>query len=161
MTLIRLLAVATLLAAGHTACAEYILSVPDGAAHAGAPLRADLTILNDSDAPLRVELPAALHARLETARSVATIDLAPERSGALEIAPRGFLKVALRGDVPDDAAETATLTLSGLNTNRVAVQITPRDTASSATWNAPAAPARSSGAAFVCTAATPPRWARC
>ena len=53
MTFIRLLAVATLLAASIAARAEYILSVPDGAAHAGAPLRADLTILNDSDVPLR------------------------------------------------------------------------------------------------------------
>ena len=85
MVFIRLLAVATLLAAGHAARAEYILSVPEAAAHVGAPLRADLTILNDSDAPLRVELPAALNARLETERSVAQFDLAPDRSGALEI----------------------------------------------------------------------------
>src|SRR5262249_16146525 len=55
MTISRLLAVAMLLAAAHSAHAEYILSLPDGAARAGAPLRADLTILNDSDAPLRVE----------------------------------------------------------------------------------------------------------
>jgi hypothetical protein len=40
MTIFRLLAVATLLAAAHAARAEYILSVPDGAAVAGAPLRA-------------------------------------------------------------------------------------------------------------------------
>ena len=100
MTLTRLLAVATLLAAGHAAHAEYILSVPDGAARAGAPLRADLTILNDSDMPMRVELPAPLQARLETSQTVVTFDLAPDRSGAVEIAPRQFLKVALRGDVP-------------------------------------------------------------
>jgi Outer membrane phospholipase A len=149
MNLIRLLAVATLLAAGHAARAEYILSVPDGAARAGAPLRADLAILNDSDTPLRVELPATLHARLETARSIATFDFAPDRSGTLEIAPRQFLKVALRGDVPVDATETATLTLTGLNTNRVAVQIAARDTASSAAWSAPAAPAHPSGTALI------------
>ena len=150
MISIRLFAAAlALLAAGHAARAEYILSVPDGAARAGAPLRADLAILNDSDAPLQVELPATLHARLETARSIATFDLAPDRSGTLEIAPRQFLKVALRGDVPDAAAETATLTLTGLNTNRVAVQIAPRDTASSAAWNAPATPARPSGTALI------------
>ena len=79
MTFIRLLAVATLLAASIAARAEYILSVPDGAAHAGAPLRADLTILNDSDGPLRLELPALLHARLQTSQAVLNFDLAPDR----------------------------------------------------------------------------------
>ena len=149
MNFIRLLAVATLLAAGHAARAEYILSVPDGAAVAGAPLHADLTILNDSDEPLRLELPAPLHARLETARSVAILNLAPDHSGAVEIAPRQFLKVALRGDVPADLAETATLTLTGLKTNRVALQVAPRDTSSNATWNAPAAPAVADGTALI------------
>ena len=84
--------------------ADFILSIPDGTARAGAPLRVDLTILNDSDSPLRLELPAPLHARLETRASVATLDLAPERSGALEVAPRQFLRVALQGDVPGQAA---------------------------------------------------------
>jgi outer membrane phospholipase A len=149
MTFIRLLAVATLLAAGHAARAEYILSVPDGTAYAGAPLRAQLTILNDSDAPLRVELPAPLHARLETTRAVATLDLAPDRSGTIEIAPREFLQVALSGSVPEGATETALLTLTGLKTNPVAVRITPRDTASSAAWNAPAAPPDSEGTALI------------
>src|SRR5512138_2556381 len=117
MTIIRLLAAATLLAAVQAAHAEYILSVPDGAAVAGAPLHADLTILNESDAPLHVELPPSLHARLETARSVAALDLKPDRSGEFEIAPRQFLKVALRGGVPQAVTETATLTLTGLSTN--------------------------------------------
>jgi phospholipase A1 len=149
MTFIRLLAVATLLAAGHAAHAEYILSVPDTAARAGAPLRADLTILNDSDAPLRVELPAPLHARLETSQAVTNFDFAPDRTGTVEIAPRQFLKVALRGDVPEAAAETATLTLTGFDTNRVAVRIAPRDTSSNAAWNAPTAPAQPTGTALI------------
>src|SRR4051812_36738574 len=129
--------------------AEYILSVPDGAAVAGSPLRADLTILNESDSPLHLELPASLHARLETTRSVAALDLTPDRSGEFEIAPRQFLKVALHGGVPAGVTETATLTLSGLSTNRVAVQITPRDTASEATWNAAAAPTSANGTALI------------
>jgi outer membrane phospholipase A len=149
MTIIRRLAVATLLAAAHAAHAEYLLSVPDAAARAGAPLRADLTILNDSDAPLRVELPAALHARLETSKMAAAFDLTPDRSGTVEIAPREFLKVALRGEVPQDAAETATLTLADLNTNRVALQIAPRDTASNAAWNAPAPAPGTPGTALI------------
>jgi phospholipase A1 len=147
MIAIRLLAVAMLLAASH-ARAEYILSAPEAAAHAGAPMRADLTILNDSDAPLRVELRARLNARLETARSVAQLDLVPDRSGALEIPPRQFLKVALRGNVPQGVTETATLTLTGLATNPVAMQIAPRDP-STATWNAPSAQAGTSGTALI------------
>jgi phospholipase A1 len=123
MNLIRLLAVAALLAAGPAARADFILSIPDGTARAGAPLRAELVILNDSDSPLRVDLPTLLHARLETSGSVATLDLRPERSGALEVAPRQFLRVALQGDVPDTAAEGATLTLTDLATNRLALQI--------------------------------------
>lgn len=149
MTIIRLLAVATLLAAAHAARADYILSVPDGAAVAGAPLHADLTILNESDAPLHVELPASLHARLETTRAVAALDLATDRTGEFEIAPRQFLKVALRGNVPEGVTETATLTLMGLSTNRVAVQIAQRDTESNATWNATPAAAAASGTALI------------
>ena len=150
MTIIRLLAAATLLAAVPAVHAEYILSVPDGAAVAGAPLRADLTILNESDAPLHMELPTSLHARLETTTAVAALDLKPDRSGDFEIAPRQFLKVALRGSVPEGVTETATLTLTGLRTNRVAVQITPLDPASNTTWNAtPAAVAASGGTALI------------
>jgi outer membrane phospholipase A len=151
MTIIRLLAVATLLAAVQAAHAEYILSVPDAAAVAGAPLRADLTILNESDKSLHVELPTSLHARLETASAVATLDLKPDRSGEFEIAPRQFLKVALHGGVPKDVTETATLSLMGLGTNRVAVQIIPLDPAANATWNATTAQvsAASSGTALI------------
>ena len=126
MISIRLLAVATLLAASCAARAELILSMSDGAAHPGAPMRVDLTILNDSDAPLRLDLPSPLRARLETPQAVAAFDLTPERSGAIEVAPRQFLRVALQGNVPDGAAETGTLTLNGLDTNRLTVQVTPQ-----------------------------------
>jgi outer membrane phospholipase A len=123
MNLIRLLAVVALLAAGPPARAEFILSMPDGAAHPGAPLRVDLIVLNDSDAPLRLDLPARLHARLETSSTAATFELAPDRSGAIEVPPRQFLRVALKGDVPTQATDTATLTLTDLNTNRLALRI--------------------------------------
>jgi phospholipase A1/A2 len=149
MDLIRLLAVAALLAAGPLARAELILSMPEGAARAGAPLHVDLTVLNDSDAPLRLELPDRLHARLETARATATLELAPDRSGPLEIAPRQFLRVGLRGDTPQDAADAATLTLTGLNTNRLALHIAPRDTAPGATWSAPTSPPTQTGTALI------------
>lgn len=53
----RLLPTALALFFSFAAHAGLILSAPDSAARAGAPLRVDLTILNDSDAPLRIELP--------------------------------------------------------------------------------------------------------
>jgi outer membrane phospholipase A len=96
-------------------------------------------------------LPTSLHARLETASAVATLDLKPDRSGEFEIAPRQFLKVALHGGVPQDVTETATLSLMGLGTNRVAVQIIPLDPAANATWNATTAQvsSASSGTALI------------
>lgn len=145
----RLLPTALALFFSFAAHAGLILSAPDSAARAGAPLRVDLTILNDSDAPLRIELPTPLQARLQTARSVATFDLQPDRSGAIEIAPRQFLRVALKGDVPNDAADAATLTLSGMETNPLALQVAPRDTASSAAWNAPSAAPHPPGTALI------------
>jgi outer membrane phospholipase A len=149
MTFARLYAAALAALLGHAAHAEFILSVPEGAARAGEPLRADLTILNDSDAPMRVELPAPLQARLQTANAAVNFDLVPDRSGTVEIAPRQFLKIALRGDVPEAAAQTATLTLTGFDTNRVAVPIAPRDTSSNAAWNAPAPASHQAGTALI------------
>ncbi|HEY7638378.1 MAG TPA: phospholipase A [Steroidobacteraceae bacterium] len=137
MNFTRMLAVAMLLAAADVARAEYILSLPDAVARAGAPLRADLTILNDSDAPLRLDLPARLHARLEMPDSATTVELQPDRSGAVEVAPRQFLRVALQGTVPDRGAATATLTLTDLATNRLALQVTPHETAGTALIDKP------------------------
>jgi phospholipase A1/A2 len=137
MNLIRLLAVAALLAAGPVARAEFILSMPDGAARAGAPLRVDLIVLNDSDAPLRLDLPAHLHARLETSTSASTLELALDRSGMIEVAPRQFLRVALQGDVPDAAPDSATLTLSDLATNRLALRIEAQEEAGTALIDKP------------------------
>lgn len=123
MNFTRLLAVAVMLAASPVARAEFVLSMPDGIARAGAPLRVDLIVLNDSDAPLRFELPTTLRARMETATAATTLDLRPERTGALEVAPGQFLRVALQGDVPVASAETATLTLTGLTANRLALRV--------------------------------------
>jgi phospholipase A1 len=133
----HLLAVATLLAASCVARAEIILSMPDAVAHPGTPLRVDLTILNDGDAPLRLDLPSRLRARLETTQAVAAFDLTPQRSGMIEVAPRQFVRVALQGTAPDGAAATATLTLNGLDTNRLTVQLTPRQATGTALIDKP------------------------
>jgi outer membrane phospholipase A len=148
MTLLRFLTLVFTLLATHAASAGYVLTVP-AAARIGAPLRADLTILNDSDAPMRVELPATLQARLDTSRGAVDFDLAPDRSGTIEIAPRQFLQVALRGTVPETAVETATLTLNGFDTNRVTVPIAARDTSASVAWNAPTPATDQAGTALI------------
>jgi phospholipase A1 len=107
----------------NSARAEFILSAPDSSVAAGSPLRVDLIVLNESDSPLRVELPLQLRARLETASSATTLDLQPERSGALEVAPRQFLRIALSSEMPRDAANTATLTLSEIQANRLTFNV--------------------------------------
>jgi phospholipase A1 len=122
MTFLRFFIALALLAC-TVARAEFILSAPDGAARAGAPLRIDLTVLNDSDAPLRFDLPSSLRARLETASSASTLSLQPDRSGALEVAPRQFLRIALSGKVPDDAPSTATLKLTELSANTLTLNV--------------------------------------
>jgi phospholipase A1/A2 len=123
MTSPRFFLIALALLACHVARAEFILSTPDSTALAGAPLRVDLIVLNETDSRLRVELPMQLHARLEMASSAKSLNLQPDRSGALEVAPRQFLRIALRGDVPDDAVNTATLTLTELPTNRLTLNV--------------------------------------
>ncbi len=137
MIFFRLFAALALLATASIARADFILSMPEGTARAGVPLRVDLIVLNDSDVPLRLDLPATLHARLETAGSAATIDLLPERSGALEVAPRQFLRVPLRGDAPPAAADNATLTLSDLATNRLALRVEAAPTTGTALIDKP------------------------
>lgn len=136
MTFIRWLAMAVMSAASITAHAEFILSMPDGVAAPGAPLRLQLTILNSSDRPLKIELPTPLHARLETARSVSTLDFTPARSGAIEIAPRQFLSIPLDGAVPEGATDVATLALTGMDANRVTLQLDPNAPHPGGNWSA-------------------------
>ncbi|HET9445010.1 MAG TPA: phospholipase A [Steroidobacteraceae bacterium] len=121
MTSLRLFVALALLACG-VARAEFILSAPEGA-RVGAPLRVELIVLNDSDAPLRFDLPSSLPARLEAANAVDTLKLQPDRSGALEVAPRQFLRIPLKGEIPDDAASTATLTLTELAANPLTLNV--------------------------------------
>jgi phospholipase A1 len=103
--------------------AEFILSAPEGGARVGTPLRVDLIVLNDSESPLRFDLPRTLGARLESASSANTLSLQPDRSGVLEVPPRQFLRIPLAGAVPDDAASTATLTLTELSANALTLNI--------------------------------------
>jgi phospholipase A1 len=109
------------------ASADMIISLPKVNAVPGAPLELDLTITNDKNEPLIVELPSPLHVRYESANSVATLEFTPERSGRVEIAPGQFARVRLKGTLPSQARGTATLIPTGFATNHAVVQI---DTAS-------------------------------
>lgn len=89
---------------------------------AGAPLALDLTILNDTAEPMTIELPDPVHARLEAAALVATLEFAPERSGPLKVAPGAFVRVRLTGRLPAGVEGTMTLTPTGLAANAIALQ---------------------------------------
>jgi outer membrane phospholipase A len=102
--------------------ADIILSSPEPAVTAGAALALDLTILNDTAEPMTVELPDPVHARLEAAALVATLEFAPERSGPLKVAPGAFVRVRLTGRLPTGVEGTMTLTPTGIAANVIVLQ---------------------------------------
>jgi phospholipase A1/A2 len=116
----------TMLAHAGSASADMIISLPKVSAVPGAPLELDLTITNDKDEPLVVQLPSPLHVRYESANAVGTLEFTPERSGRLEVAPGQFARVRLKGRLPAQAHGTATLIPTGFETNHAVVQIDTR-----------------------------------
>lgn len=124
MSVFRWLALPTLLLSS-IASADIVLSSPAARVENGAALELILTITNDRQEAISVELPSPLHVRFETATGVATLDVLPEPSGVLDIAPREFRKIRLKGSVPADATGTATLSTTGLESNLLALQIVP------------------------------------
>lgn len=112
-----------LLAHTGAAGADMVISLPKVNAAPGALLELDLTITNDKDEPLVVELPSPLRVRYESASAVSMLEFTPERSGRLEVAPRQFTRVRLRGMLPARAHGTATLVPTGFDTNHAMVQI--------------------------------------
>jgi phospholipase A1 len=115
-----------MLAQVGSASADMIISLPKVSAVPGAPLELDLTITNDQDETLVVELPSPLHVRYESANAVSTLQFTPERSGRLEVAPGQFARVRLKGMLPAQAQGTATLIPTGFQTNHAVVQIDTR-----------------------------------
>ncbi len=118
-----LLAVALL--AGGGARADIILSTPHAQVVAGSAFELELTITNSEAEPLVVQLPAQLHVRFETPSALSIIELAPERSGPIEVAPGGFTRMKLQGSIPARIEGVATLVPTGLASNSVALQILP------------------------------------
>lgn len=103
--------------------ADIVISSRNTHAAPGAPLDFELTITNEQTEPLLVELPSPLHVKFETATAVSTLEFVPERAGSIQVAPREFAKVRLYGVMPSAAQGTATLLLTGFDTNPVIVQI--------------------------------------
>lgn len=103
--------------------ADIILSTPHAQVVAGKDFQLELTLTNSDSQPLVVEVPAELHVRFETPRALSIIELAPERSGRIEVAPGGFTRMKLQGTLPAQAEGVATLVPTGLASNSVALQI--------------------------------------
>ncbi|MET0532897.1 MAG: phospholipase A, partial [Steroidobacter sp.] len=116
-----LLALVALTSAG--AHADIILSTPSAQVVSGLPFHVDLTITNSEAEPLTVDLPSPLHVRFETPQALSIIELTPERSGPITVAPGGFARVRLEGAMPEKAEGLATLVPTGLAANSVALQI--------------------------------------
>ncbi len=131
-----------LVLAGFISCgarADIILSTPNAQVVSGTPLQLDLTITNSDAQPLVVELPTQLHVRFETPTGLTVIEMTPERSGKIEVAPGGFTRMKLNGALPANVEGVATLVPTGLASNSIALQILPPATnaASVANTSAP------------------------
>lgn len=121
--LVRVLLPGALLLSAGAIRADMVLSLPKVVAAPGAPLELDLTITNDKNEPLVVDLPSPMHLRYDSATAVSTLQFTPERAGRIELAPGQFTRVRLRGRLPDGASGVATLTATGFETNHALVQI--------------------------------------
>jgi phospholipase A1/A2 len=124
MNICRLL-LALISLASLGAHADIILSTPAAQVVSGSSFQLELTITNSEPEPLTVVLPTPLHVRFETPTAISIIELTPERSGALTVAPGGFTRVKLQGSLPARAEGAATLVPTGLASNSVALQILP------------------------------------
>lgn len=105
--------------------ADIILSTPHAQVVSGTPVQLDLTITNSEAQPLVVELPVELHVRFETPTALSVIEFTPERTGKIEVAPGGFVRMKLQGALPAQVEGVATLVPTGLASNSVALQILP------------------------------------
>lgn len=111
------------LAMGAATHADIILSTPDAQVVSGTTLYLDLTITNSEAAPLVVQVPSPVHVRFETPKALTVIELTPERSGPIEVAPGGFTRIRLQGAMPAQVEGIATLVPTGVASNSVALQI--------------------------------------
>lgn len=103
--------------------AETVLSAGAARITAGAPFELTLTITNDDAAPVHVDIPQVMRARIETPAEIGIVEFAPDRSGDLTIGARQFEKIRLRGSSQKNLQGVVTLTLTELAANPIALQI--------------------------------------
>jgi len=108
---------------GSIAQADIKLTTAQPHVTAGESVTLELVIINDGAEPEIVEISAPLHIKLETQAGISIVPFVPEQSGSLSIAPRSFLKVTLKGQIPAEAEGVATLISTGLEANTLLVQI--------------------------------------
>jgi phospholipase A1 len=136
----RFLLAAFSLAFAQSASADMVLSTRSPQAAPGGALELTLTITNDADQPLVIDLPSPLHLRFDVGVAVTILDVAPDRAGEIVLDPGRFLSVRLRGQLPREVQGVATITATGLQTNTLALQIdgTQPSTQAFASSDAPA-----------------------
>lgn len=122
MNMSRLL-LALALFASAAVRADIILSTPSAQVVSGLPLQLELTITNSDSQPLLINIPSPLHVRLETSTALSIIELTPERSGQVEVAPGGFTRMKLQGALPQRVEGLVTMVPTGLASNSVALQV--------------------------------------
>jgi phospholipase A1/A2 len=122
----RLVAVAFLVSLSMSwAHADAVLSTHQSRAAAGAEVELELTITNADAAPVTIDVPSPLHVRLETKDALTTLEFVPERSGTLPVGPGAFVRMKLKGTMPEAVSGTVTLVLTGIESNGVLMQVDP------------------------------------
>jgi phospholipase A1/A2 len=119
----RFILTAICLLFAHAVFADVVLSTRSAQVAPGSELELTLTITNEGEQPLRIDLPAPLHLRFETGTAVTILDVTPDRAGEIVIDPGRFIAVRLRGQMPSEAQGIAMITATGLQTNSLALRI--------------------------------------
>lgn len=128
---------AALLIAGR-ASAEITLTAPSPQVNAGAALNLQLILTNEADQPLVVTLPEVMRLRMETRSALTLLEVRPERSGAIEVAPGGFARINLLGQVPAEISGTVAVTPTGLRATPLILDVAAPVLAPSQAGSAPA-----------------------
>ncbi len=108
--------------------ADIVLSTAAPRVVEGGRFDLELTFRNEGAEATSFELASPLRLRFETNDSVGIVEAMPDRSGAITVAPSQFAIVRVSGALPAEANGVATLTLTGIETNQVALIIEPRTT---------------------------------
>src|SRR5690606_17596115 len=131
-------ALAATLCVPGTARSEITLTAPSPQVNAGAALNLQLILTNEADQPLVVTLPEVMRLRMETRSALTLLEVRPERSGAIEVAPGGFARINLLGQVPAEISGTVAVTPTGLRATPLILDVAAPVLAPSQAGSAPA-----------------------